>query len=109
MLGVSKWRLSLIEALPAEAARVLEDELEPGERLVWCGQPRAWAFARSAIPIFLFGLVFLGFSIFWECMALMGTSSISKSNGGPPAVFATFFPLFGIPFIIVGLCMVLSP
>lgn len=97
----------MIEPLPAEAARVLEEEMEPGERLVWCGQPGGLSFLGASLPLFLFGLVFCGFSIFWVSMAWSATHSAPK-NGGPPGG-ELFFPLFGVPFVLVGLCMVLSP
>jgi hypothetical protein len=44
----------------------------------------------------LFGCVFAGFAIFW----IVGSASATGGSGGPMAIL---FPLFGVPFVIVGL------
>jgi hypothetical protein len=56
----------------------------------------------------LFGVPFLGFAIFWECSVLFMTKKVPTGPGSPPG-FDVFFPLFGVPFILVGLGLVLSP
>ena len=75
------------------AANRLRRELQPGERLIWVGQPTPSGLARSKVPESLQGLPFLGFSLFWLYMA---------NRGGAP----TLFQLFGVPFVAVGLWMV---
>jgi hypothetical protein len=70
--------------------------LDPGERLTWSGRPDAIRYAfKKSIATFLFGLFFFGFSIFW-------ISGAAKQSG-------LMFALFGVPFVIVGLGLVLSP
>ncbi len=54
------------------------------------------------VPMMLFGIPFTAFSVFWMVMASGG---VGRAPGG---VFG-FFPLFGIPFLLVGLAMLLSP
>jgi hypothetical protein len=44
-----------------------------------------------------------GFAIFWEAMALFMTHKVPKD--GPGAV-TLIFPLFGIPFVLIGLYMI---
>ncbi len=70
--------------------------LDPGERLIWAGRPNAlrYAFRKSTLT-FLFGLLFFGFSLFWVYGA-------TNQSGLP-------FALFGAPFVVVGLGLVLSP
>ncbi len=68
---------------------LIRREMEPGERLLWYGQPRQGGFRWSTkeIPVLLFGLFFFGFSLFW--MAMASRTSI-------------WFALFGLPFACVG-------
>jgi hypothetical protein len=75
-------------------------QLDPGERLVWSGQPepRAYAWKKGWMQ-FLFGIPFFAFAVFWTTMAASVTG-----NG-----FAAFFWLWGIPFLLAGLGMLLSP
>jgi hypothetical protein len=78
-----------------EASEVIARELEPGESILWSRQPRKGIVFRGA-DIFLipFSVMWGGFAIFWETMAL---SQASKQGGG------VFFALFGIPFVLLGL------
>ncbi len=82
------------------ADTVVSAHLDPGERLLWTGQPRSGIRLRGS-DIFLipFSLVWGGFAIFWEYMAL---TSISKA----PGPVAIIFPLFGLPFVLVGLYLI---
>lgn len=55
------------EPLTPEWAQRVRDELEPGEELVWAVQPlpvSAGRTVRDALPWMLFGLFWLGFTIF---------------------------------------------
>jgi hypothetical protein len=70
--------------------------IDPGERLIWSGKPDAPRYAfRKAWYSFAFGLFFFAFSIFW----IVGATN----QGGWE------FSWFGIPFVIIGACLVLSP
>lgn len=80
---------------PDDAVALLERQLAPGERLLWRGRPLKLHGPRGGFPK-LFAVVFLGFACFWELGALQALSA------GP---LGLVFPLFGIPFILVGLKM----
>lgn len=75
---------------------LLRRQLAPGEQLVWWGQPKKLHGPRGGMQK-LFAVVFLAFACFWEASALQ-----ALFVGG---VFGVIFPLFGIPFIVIGLKM----
>ena len=74
----------------------LQPELQPDEQLLWAGQPNPNK-VFTAFDIFLipFSLLWGGFAIFWEALALTNV----MRYGGP----ADFFPLFGLPFLALGI------
>ena len=73
---------------------VISAELGPSERIVWSGKPGRGIRLRGAdvfaIP---FSLMWCGFAVFWETMAVMGRAPL-------------FFALWGIPFVAIGLYIV---
>lgn len=94
--------------LPDELDARVRSELDAGEQLLWVGQPRPNRFARQAIPFALFGVPFTAFAIFWITMASFG-AKIGIQNAGPLGFLGVCFPLFGVPFVLVGLAMLSSP
>lgn len=77
--------------------------LEPGEQILWQGHPdSALDFSGFWGPQTMFALFFTGFSLFWMIMAFAITSGM---KGGVGNVISTVFPLFGVPFLMVGLYM----
>lgn len=100
----------IASSLPPEADTMLRSELNSGEKLVWTGQPIAGRTGWSALPIFLFGIPWTAFSIFWIVMA----GGITSHAAAGPSAFpvdgmANVFPLFGIPFVLIGFGMLTSP
>lgn len=89
---------------PVQVEQVATSQLDAGERLLWSGAPVPGNAAAGAIPTSLFGIPFLAFSCFWIGMAWTATS---RSNHVPGPFL--FFPLFGVPFVLVGLGILLSP
>jgi hypothetical protein len=78
-----------------EVNEVIARELDPGESLLWSGQPRKGIVFRGADVVLIpFSLMWGGFAIFWEAMAL---SQARKQDG------SALFGLFGIPFVLIGL------
>jgi hypothetical protein len=68
----------------------LQGALSYNEKLLWTGRPKTGiVFRTSDIPLIPFSLLWFGVAIFWEYNVLK--TGIS------------FFALFGIPFIIMGL------
>jgi hypothetical protein len=72
-------------------------EMLPGEQLRWVGSPSPAALMRSRQGFFWGGLLFLAFSILWEMIVWFG------QNASPRPLLL----LWGIPFILVGVGLVL--
>jgi hypothetical protein len=69
--------------------------LDRGERLLWAANPDPMRYAVSkALGMAVSGLFFFGFAVFWVFMARDLPSE---------------FWLFGLIFIAIGLCLLLSP
>ena len=81
---------------------VLSRELEDGETLVWKGMKLARLEARS-FAIYLFAIPWTAFSLFWIAMAGLATQA---AHNDP---LAWVFPLFGVPFVVIGLGMFAKP
>lgn len=88
--------------LPPDLASMVDAELAKGERLAWIARPIPWRLAASSLPLVVFGVPFTGFALFW--IAVSGGMP-HRQLGGP----FSLFPLVGIPFVLVGLGMLLSP
>ena len=80
---------------------IVTPQLRSGETAVWVERPKPMARAKSKIFVFLFGIPFFGFAVFWTAMA----GDFSSGDD----VLSNMFPLFGIPFLVAGACMLLSP
>jgi hypothetical protein len=89
--------------LPAQLRNKVEMELRSGERVIWTAQPIAGRASRGSWPIVVFGIFWTAFSVFWVVAAGWGTSR--SSTPGP----FKLFPLFGVPFVLIGIGMLTSP
>jgi hypothetical protein len=74
-------------------------ELTSDERLLWQGRPRGGIRLRGS-DFFLipFSLLWGGFAIFWEFMAIF---KVPKNDP-----IGWTFPLFGVPFVLMGLYII---
>ncbi|MCP5396189.1 MAG: hypothetical protein H6918_05560 [Sphingomonadaceae bacterium] len=82
----------------------LERELESGERVRWKGrgQPQG---AMTGFGMYLFAIPWTAFALFWTAMAWSATGAMDEQAG-----FLSYaFPLFGLPFIAVGIFMLATP
>ncbi len=79
-----------------EARQQILTGLHAGESLLWSGQPPTGLLFRPGdffmVP---FSLFWGGFAFFWEYMAI---------RGGAPLVFC----LFGLPFVLIGLYLIIG-
>ena len=88
--------------IPRPLRDMVDRELESNERINWMGMPKRVFFTRITTFTVLFGLPWTAFAVFWT----VGAASIGKDV---PFLFGLLFPLFGLPFIMIGLLMMLSP
>jgi membrane protein YdbS with pleckstrin-like domain len=65
----------------------LKRHLRASEKVLWSGKPEKIPFVVPSLVTIPFGLVFMGFSVFWMTMA--------SQAPGP-------FWLFGVPFFLIG-------
>jgi hypothetical protein len=82
-----------------DAQNRLAGELESGEPLLWSGKPdnRRWLYQQDwfLVP---FSVLWGGFAIFWEVSVL--SSAAARSS--------VVFPLFGVPFVLIGLYLMVG-
>jgi len=86
-----------------QTEQMILSQLDPGEGLLWSGAPSPSRLALSALPATVFGIPFTGFAAFWIYTAFTATSKSSQPGAW------SLFPLFGIPFLLIGLGMLTAP
>jgi hypothetical protein len=89
--------------VPLSLRNKVEMELRSGERIIWTAQPIPQRYSRGTWPIVVFGIPWTAFAVFWVVAAGWGSSRASA-----PGPFK-LFPLFGVPFVLIGLGMLTSP
>jgi hypothetical protein len=74
----------------------IKQRLEAGERLLWWDQPKQGIILRKAdLYLIPFSLLWAGFAIFWETMAVSGNAP-------------WFFKLWGVPFVLIGIYILIG-
>src|SRR5262245_60481290 len=89
--------------IPYELREKVNRELDAGEQIQWLQMPVPRYFTPGATAGFLFGIPWTAFAIFWTAGASWGTSRAGDAG------FFRVFPLFGVPFILIGLGMLSGP
>lgn len=89
--------------LPADLDALVRDELAPGERILYAERPLAGRSVLGAFATWLFAVPWTAFALFWMFAASGGLS------GDRPSGVGLVFPLFGLPFVLVGLAMLAAP
>jgi hypothetical protein len=93
----------MLSTLPNNVADFVRAEFQ-GETIRWSGQPDPARACLGAMPMLLFGIPWTAFSVFWMWAAWWGSSKAS----GDASWFA-LFPLFGVPFVLIGVGMLAAP
>jgi len=91
-----------------ELETILRRELMTGERLLWSGRPDP-SRLRAVFAIWFFAIPWTAFALFWEAMALLPWMASTHTPLGIQWSFGIIFPLFGLPFIGIGLGMLWMP
>ncbi len=103
-------RQSRNHAVNFDVSTLIRGELSGDERLIWQGQPIPSRMMFTAFAIYLFAIPWTAFSLFWEAMALsIFFGDPAKAPQGPEKAVGIIFPLFGLPFVLIGFGMLLSP
>ncbi len=78
-------------------------ELDAGESVRWADQPVPTFFSITSVAPFLFAIPWTAFALFWICGA-SGFKMPDFSKGG-----FGLFPLFGLPFVFIGIYLLTAP
>jgi len=90
--------------IPAKVREDLLREMGPDEQMRWFGQPRPGSFMLGSLGLVLFGIPWTAFAFFWSA----GAAGFQIPDLENPD-WTMLFPLWGLPFIVVGLGMLSSP
>ncbi len=93
---------ALVAHIPAFLQELIQRELEPGEQVEWISLPRQTVFSSANVATILF-------AIFWTSAALFGTAAAAEFQIPDFRNIDNVLPLFGVPFILIGLAMFTSP
>jgi len=92
-----------------ELDAILRREMMTGERILWRGQPNPHKL-YAAFGLWLFAIPWTVFALFWESMTLMMLwGGGTKTPAAITWSFGIVFPLFGLPFIVIGFYMLATP
>jgi hypothetical protein len=78
------------------------------ERMIWRGGPDPGSAFRAALPVLIFAIPWTAFCVFWEASAL--NEAFRLVSRGKGFAFSTWImPLWGIPFLLIGLALLSAP
>ena len=93
---------ALIQDFPLKVQAIIDNELDAKETMIWLGRPIPRLRTRGSWALILFSIPWTAFSLFW----IAGASGFQIPDFTSPEAL---FPLFGVPFVLVGLGMMTSP
>ncbi len=94
--------------LPAALQQKLRDELKANEKTIWTGQPDPNVMMKQGFKLYFFFIPWTLFALFWMYAASgFKLPSFNFENGFD--AFGTLFPLFAVPFVMVGFWGLSSP
>jgi hypothetical protein len=88
--------------LPDQLRTLVENELHEDESVAWVCQPIRKYIAMRSLPVVFFAIPWTAFAIFW--IAAASRFKIPDFKNG-----FDLFPLFGVPFLLIGFGMLGSP
>lgn len=88
--------------IPPDLQQTINNELEPGEDVLWQDMPVRQYFTPASTASFLFAIPWTAFALFW----MWGASGFGEDTPDGPA---SFFFLFGLPFVLIGFGMLSAP
>lgn len=92
-------------AIAARLKLALERELHPDEIVAWHG----WQLGRldpRTFLIYIFAVPWTAFSVAWTVLAAIAVSNAPDRDA---SLIGWVFPLFGMPFVVIGLVMLATP
>ena len=90
------------KTIPRNLRSQIERELDAGEQIRWVEIPIPRYFTAGSTSAFLFAIPWTAFAIFW----MFGASGFQMPDFDDAF---DLFPLFGVPFVLIGLGMLSSP
>lgn len=97
-----------IYSLNEPLQRLVTDEIDRGEKVLWTEQPSPRpGFSWLAVAPMLFAIPFTLFALFW--MAAAGGALEFGGGQQPLEPGRIIFALFGVPFVLIGLGMMSAP
>ena len=94
--------------LPADLQQKLRDELKANEKTIWTGQPDPNVLMKQGFKLYFFFIPWTLFALFWMYGA-SGFKMPTFNFENRFDAFGTLFPLFGVPFVMVGFWGLSSP
>jgi len=98
-----------LDTLSRDELQRLQGELG-GEKILWAGRPSWRRAAIGLLGLWLFAVPWTAFALGWESMVLAPwLADIEHRPTGSNAVMAVVMPIFGLPFVLIGLGMMAAP
>jgi len=101
--------MQLTDQIPPELKISVEGELQSEESISWIEMPIPKFFTPKSKNMFIFAIVWTLFAIFWICAAAGFTIPDLKGGSDPFQIVQILFPIFGLPFLLIGIGLLLSP